>query len=431
MRPGDLLAQRHHARAGERGEVDHRGRLVLGRERERVGENQAPFGVGVEHLDRLAVADAEHVTGTDRGAARHVLDQRHVAVDARLHAQRLERRHRRHHGRATRHVALHRLHARAGLQRETSGVEDHALAHERERLPARAGRRVRELEEARALVGALPDTQHAAELQRLQLRDVHHVDGDAGAAQQLARLGRERGGRLLLRRQVDHVARPRDRVGDHRAALERSLDAGAARTDNDDLGELARCRLGLVVEELVRAEDHAFGERLRGVDRVERGGGVEQRRRHRRDLARTLRDRRPARRTPSSVSSAGSPIPTSTAALARSLPAVGTASVSPNLPSNPASSRNAARPPPSAASTTAAAVPGSRDPPFAIPTASRSAATRSAGVVTVENVSDTVPPKTRVRDPIWARVRVRVGYERDGSVPPATEPTCRRGRRAG
>ena len=79
---GDLLAERDDARTGERGEVDHRGGLVLGRERERVGEDEPPFGVGVEHLDGLAVADPQHVARSDRGAARHVLDQRDVTGDA-------------------------------------------------------------------------------------------------------------------------------------------------------------------------------------------------------------------------------------------------------------------------------------------------------------------------------------------------------------
>ena len=65
-----------------------RGRLVLRRERERVGQDEPTLGVGVEHLDGLAVADLQHVAGPDRGAARHVLDQRHVAGDARLHAER-------------------------------------------------------------------------------------------------------------------------------------------------------------------------------------------------------------------------------------------------------------------------------------------------------------------------------------------------------
>src|SRR4051812_30686310 len=97
------------------------------------------------------------------------------------------------------------------------------------------------------------------------------------------------------------------------------------------------------------------------------------------------------RRTPSSVSSSESPIPTRTAALARNRPAVGTARVSPSRPSNPASARKSARPPPSAAST--AAAPDPRSPPLVTPTASRPADTRSAAGVVVVNVIDTGPPE--------------------------------------
>ena len=209
-----------------------RGGLVLRRERQRVGEDQAPFGVGVEHFDGLAVADAQHVAGTDRVTARHVLDERHVAVHALLHAERLQRRHRRDHRRATRHVALHRLHARAGLQRQATGVEHHALADERERLPAAPGGEYVSLRKRGPWSEPWPTPSTPPSFNAFSCATSMHGDGDAGAAQQLARLGRELGRRLLLRRPVDHVARPRHRVGDHRAALERGLHARAARADD-------------------------------------------------------------------------------------------------------------------------------------------------------------------------------------------------------
>ena len=57
----------------------------------------------------------------------------------------------------------------------------------------------------------------------------------------------------------------------------------------------------------------------------------------------------PARRMASASIESGSPMPTSTAAFAPSLPPVGTASASPRLPSKPASATNARSVPPSAA----------------------------------------------------------------------------------
>ena len=51
----ELVSERHHHRAGERGEVDHGVRLDLLRGvGEGVGQDQAPLGVGVEHLDARA-----------------------------------------------------------------------------------------------------------------------------------------------------------------------------------------------------------------------------------------------------------------------------------------------------------------------------------------------------------------------------------------
>jgi hypothetical protein len=113
---GNLVTQRHHARAGERCDVDDRVGAFLARQGERVGEDQPAFGVGVQHLDRLAVADLEHVAGSDRVAARHVLDERDVGEHTRLHAEVAQDRHRRDHCGRTRHVGLHRLHARGGLE---------------------------------------------------------------------------------------------------------------------------------------------------------------------------------------------------------------------------------------------------------------------------------------------------------------------------
>ena len=53
---GDCVAERDHAGAGQRREVDDRvGLAARRRRREHVGQHQAALGVGVQHLDRLAV----------------------------------------------------------------------------------------------------------------------------------------------------------------------------------------------------------------------------------------------------------------------------------------------------------------------------------------------------------------------------------------
>src|SRR5262245_58096707 len=67
-RAGDTAAERDHARAGERREIDDLGRLELLGVSEDVGEDEAAFGVGVEHFDGEALLRAEDVAGAD-GAA--------------------------------------------------------------------------------------------------------------------------------------------------------------------------------------------------------------------------------------------------------------------------------------------------------------------------------------------------------------------------
>ena len=61
--PGDLLAQGHHGCAGQRGQVDDGVGFRLDGQGQSVGEDQPALGIGVEHLDGLAVAGGEHITG--------------------------------------------------------------------------------------------------------------------------------------------------------------------------------------------------------------------------------------------------------------------------------------------------------------------------------------------------------------------------------
>ena len=52
--PARDVAERDHAGAGERGDVDHRGGLEALGVGERVAQDQPALGVGVEDLDGLA-----------------------------------------------------------------------------------------------------------------------------------------------------------------------------------------------------------------------------------------------------------------------------------------------------------------------------------------------------------------------------------------
>ena len=198
------------------------------------------------------------------------------------------------------------------------------------------------------------------------------------------------GRRLLLRRQVDHVARPRHRAADapRRARPPTSPRAPPAPT----ITTLA----SLVGVAFALGTRGTGTRRARGPRRVP----ARPRRRSSPGVASSsvvatdapcsprARSRRAARRTPSSVSSAGSPRPTSTAALA----------------SQRAGGRDGERLPELALEAGFVEERGERAAeggvdgrrrrdrgrrPSRHATTSRSAATRSAAVVTVENVNDT------------------------------------------
>src|SRR5215472_8637004 len=71
--PRMMMAERHYAGAGEGGDVDHRRGAEAPRVMQRIAQDQAPLGVGVEDLDRLARGAGGDVAGLYRLAVRHVL----------------------------------------------------------------------------------------------------------------------------------------------------------------------------------------------------------------------------------------------------------------------------------------------------------------------------------------------------------------------
>ena len=125
---GGVLAQRDHAGAGERGDVDQRLRLEALRVGQRVAQDQAAFGVGVADFDGLAGHRGEHVGRAVAVGVGHVLDRRHDhhQVDRQLHADRGHER--AHHAGGAAHVVLHLLDAALGLEVDAAGIEGDALA---------------------------------------------------------------------------------------------------------------------------------------------------------------------------------------------------------------------------------------------------------------------------------------------------------------
>jgi hypothetical protein len=286
------VAEGDHAGPGERGDVDDRIGLRLGREAERVGQDQASLGIGVEHLDRLAVAGPQHVADARGVTAEHVVGQRQVRRDLHL------RRHDRDEGHGpedrgrARHVGLHRLHARRGLDRQAAGVERDALAHERDPTLRLAVGPVRQLHEARLLGRAASDAGEPAETLVDDRRAVEHLDLEPVLRGQLHGLVRERGGGEVAARGVDEVAYEADGDRGREPALDRLAHLLAALGDDRDRFERRALGRFLVVGEAVGAERQPLGQRLGGGvagRAVERAESVDH---HPRLLDRRLRDRR-------------------------------------------------------------------------------------------------------------------------------------------
>ena len=108
-----VLAERDDDGAGQGREVDHEFRLEpLLRVPERVGEDEAALGVGVDDLDGLARHRREDVAGAHGVAVGHVLDEADDADGVDLGLARRERVHEAGDRGGAAHVALHVLHAR-------------------------------------------------------------------------------------------------------------------------------------------------------------------------------------------------------------------------------------------------------------------------------------------------------------------------------
>ncbi len=146
---------------------------------QRVGHHQAALGVGVAVLHGLAAVHREHVGGTVGAAGGQVLRQRCERGHADAQAQFCDGCGGSDHGCRTGHVALHGVHAFAGLQVQATGVEGDALADKGE-VELGATRGVGQLHQARLAGRAAADGDDAAEAFALQRLVVPHLDAELG-----------------------------------------------------------------------------------------------------------------------------------------------------------------------------------------------------------------------------------------------------------
>src|SRR5215469_18419771 len=122
------VGEGHHNRSGERGGVDEVRGAELFRVVHAVGEDEAAFGVGVEHFDRFAGHGGLDVAGFLGFAAGHVFGGGNDADYFYGRLQRGDSTHDADHGGAAGHVVLHFFHALGRLDRDAARVEGDCLA---------------------------------------------------------------------------------------------------------------------------------------------------------------------------------------------------------------------------------------------------------------------------------------------------------------
>ena len=170
--------------------------------------------------------------GLTERAAREVLGRAHDRDHVHRQLQARDRPDRLQHAGGAGHVELHLGHLRRGLQRDPAAVEGHALAHQAEHRPARAGAAVAHGDQRGLLVGALGDRREGAHspledpVAALDLgaRPLQITLASALAARP-ARGGEVVGGAVL------QVAGAVDRLGHHRRLGDGPLELPVARDD--------------------------------------------------------------------------------------------------------------------------------------------------------------------------------------------------------
>ena len=124
------LRERMHARTRERCIVDDRARLSGRREAERIRQNHAALGVGVDHLNGRAIVGAHYVLRFVGERADAIFGDRQPAIDRQRRAQCMQSVEAPHRNGAAFHVGVHVQHALVGFQVRAAGIETYSLAHQ-------------------------------------------------------------------------------------------------------------------------------------------------------------------------------------------------------------------------------------------------------------------------------------------------------------
>jgi hypothetical protein len=247
---------------------------------ERVGEDEPPFGVGVEDFDGLAAVGPEHVTRPVGVPTGHVLRGRHVPPHLDRGRDPADRAHRAEDGGPAGHVSLLDLHAAGGLERETTRVEADPLSDERDdRWRGHAARAVDQLDEPRRVAAAAADREDRAHAGAAQLRRAEAAHPERASPAELLGLPSETRRRDLLGGSIREIASEARRLGhgDRMVLGARGVLRCRPADDGHELDSRSGARRLEVVHPVVRqrsALDHGSerAHRVRARRRGDRDG---------------------------------------------------------------------------------------------------------------------------------------------------------------
>ena len=205
-------AERNPRGAGQRGEIGDQRRLVLIGQRQRVGEDETAFGIGIADLDGDALARLINVAWAESAARDRILHGRDQYPQPHLEFARHDHVRQRQRRRRPAHVFLHIQHGRVRLDVETAGIEAHALADQRHTRMMRFA--PGQIDQPRRPRGG---TAHGVDQRKILFQQIvtgDHVDAGVVLRRHRARRIFELGRPHIVRRRVDEVAHQRDRL-DH------------------------------------------------------------------------------------------------------------------------------------------------------------------------------------------------------------------------
>ncbi|EAP76608.1 hypothetical protein ISM_17120 [Roseovarius nubinhibens ISM] len=223
--PRLLMAEPDDDRPGQRRQIDHARRLVgLLRVPHHIRQNEPAFGIGVDHLHRVALHRGDHIAGPRRIARGHVFHQPDEPHDIGLRLAQRQRPHGARHDARAAHIHGHVFHARRRFEADPAGVEHHALADQGQRRRVLVAAHPFHHRHFRRAVRALPHRQKTAHAQRGKLVFLEDFHRQTKAFHLLDPLGEFRGGQVVGR--LAHQIAGKEHALGHRQERRRRLARG-------------------------------------------------------------------------------------------------------------------------------------------------------------------------------------------------------------